>query len=147
MSFKWFEFLRVITTNQLSTKSTFVKLNILRYSERGFISCVRDTWIKVSRLYTMGCTPSMQVNQSGVVHCSQHDDSPGTGQLTGVQGHFRPTCDGEEGTSKEAHQFTEPTSNGLSAFEEELLQGSVLFQKKAQRNEVCLFPLPNLDFN
>ena len=87
----------------------------------------------------MGCTPSMHVNQSGVVHCSQEDDSPTTGQLTGVEGHFRPTCDGEEGTSKEKQDSVSTDRKELSPFEEELLQGSVLFQKKAVKNEVSLY--------
>lgn len=82
----------------------------------------------------MGCTPSMHVNQSGVVHC-QEDDSPTTGQLTGVQGHFRSTSDGEEGTSKETRIVV---TKELSPYEEELLQGSILFQKRAEKNEVSL---------
>lgn len=90
----------------------------------------------------MGCTPSMHVSQTGVVHCSQDDDTPATGQLTGVQGHFRPTCDGEEGTSKESQDSV--SMKELSAYEKEYLQGSLLFQKK-DKNEVSLISvyLPN----
>ncbi|CAL1278613.1 unnamed protein product [Larinioides sclopetarius] len=77
----------------------------------------------------MGCTPSIHVNQSGVVHCSQDDDSNGNSQLIGVAGNFRATCDGVEGTSHEALQDS-IFPNDLSPYEEELFRGSVFFQKR-----------------
>ncbi|GIY09426.1 PDE8 domain-containing protein [Caerostris darwini] len=75
----------------------------------------------------MGCTPSIHVNQSGVVHCSQDDDSNGNSQLIGVPGNFRATCDGAEGTSRDL-QLDSIVPNDLSPYEDELFKGSVLFQ-------------------
>ncbi|XP_055925440.1 high affinity cAMP-specific and IBMX-insensitive 3',5'-cyclic phosphodiesterase 8B-like isoform X4 [Argiope bruennichi] len=77
----------------------------------------------------MGCTPSIHVNQSGVVHCSQDDDSNGNSQLIGVQGNFRATCDGGEGTSRDVFQDS-IFPNDLSPYEEELFKGSVFFQNQ-----------------
>ncbi|GFU55360.1 PDE8 domain-containing protein [Nephila pilipes] len=83
----------------------------------------------------MGCTPSIHVNQSGVVHCSQDDDSNGNSQLIGVQGNFRATCDGAEGTSRETQQDSILLQD-LSQYEEEIFRGSVFFQKSdAQEKE------------
>ncbi|GFW58807.1 adhesion G protein-coupled receptor B2 [Trichonephila clavipes] len=76
----------------------------------------------------MGCTPSIQVNQSGVVRCSQDDDSNGNSQLIGVQGNFRATYDGVEGTSRETQQDSILLQD-LSPYEEDIFKGSVFFQK------------------
>ncbi|GFY70293.1 PDE8 domain-containing protein [Trichonephila inaurata madagascariensis] len=76
----------------------------------------------------MGCTPSIQVNQSGVVRCSQDDDSNGNSQLIGVQGNFRATDDGVEGTSRETQQDSILLQD-LSPYEEDIFKGSVFFQK------------------
>ncbi|KFM59390.1 hypothetical protein X975_02341, partial [Stegodyphus mimosarum] len=82
----------------------------------------------------MGCTPSIHVNPSGVVHCRTEEDASGrsgnTNQLTGVQGNFRITCDGEEGTSQIAQQ-----DGDYPDWQEEYVKGSVYFQSKAVVNE------------
>ncbi|GFQ81361.1 PDE8 domain-containing protein [Trichonephila clavata] len=90
----------------------------------------------------MGCTPSIQVNQSGVVRCSQDDDSNGNSQLIGVQGNFRATYDGVESTSRETQQECILLQD-LSPYEEDIFKGSIFLQKnEAEEKEkelVCDF--------
>ncbi|XP_042895335.1 high affinity cAMP-specific and IBMX-insensitive 3',5'-cyclic phosphodiesterase 8B isoform X2 [Parasteatoda tepidariorum] len=82
----------------------------------------------------MGCTPSLHVNNSGVVRCAQDDDSNGRNQLIGMQGNFRTTGDGIEGPSSDAH-VNGDFSLVPSTQDEEILSGSVYFQAIAKEKE------------